>query len=227
MIDKALAAKRARDQRESRERLMRLEITRGREYVLADIDPPLLRDDLTGAEVSDYFNVSRSTVIGTARRHRTEMLEVGYQPGNRAVFTRRAVLHVALLFHHQTSAKANEVAAALGVDRVPIIKPGPDAPSERRVRECRTLLRHAGEIAEAVQQESPQLLWEDLNALDDHTLRSLVVTLGALVPLDRPNIRQWLSDMGARLVEDQGTADASAIGLTLLIPDAKQMPMSA
>ena len=212
----------------SREVSTRARITRGREYVLTDFEPEILRDDLTANEVADYFNISRSTLMVLTRRHAVELSQVGFQPGVRArpaIYSRRAIMHIALILRPRTSNRANEIAAALGVPRGWGGNVGVRIPSEQRVAKCRRLLQWACEIAEGIQQEDPGDMWSELSDLSKRQLQELVVALGSLVPLDQPNLRRWLSEMGSRFTTD--AEDSSAMGLALLIPEPKKMAARA
>jgi hypothetical protein len=217
----------ARIKREKRRGRTRLRITRGRECVLADLEPPILRDDLTPAEVSDYFGVSRSTLLVIARRHLAELLQVGYQQSagpKAATYSRRAILHVALIMRPSTSKRANEIVTALGVRRGTSGNVGLRVPPLEKVVECRELLERVYGVAEAVREEDPSEVWAELSTAGKRELQGMVVALSALVPLDQPGLRRWLSEMGSRYTDAD---DSSAMGLALLIPETKRMAKSA
>ncbi|PJE23627.1 MAG: hypothetical protein CK431_10245 [Mycobacterium sp.] len=217
----------ARIAREKRRRGARTRITRGREYVLADVHPEILRDDLTANEVADYFGISRSTLLVTTRRHAEELQEVGFVPGagpKPSRYSRRSVMHLALIMRPATSKRANQIATALGVRRGTMGSVGLRVPLPEKVLECRALLARSYEVIEAVRQQDPIDVAAELSAMSKRDLQSMVVALSALVPIDTPDLRRWLAEMGSRYTDAD---DSSAMGLALLIPDRKRMADTA
>lgn len=218
--DAEARARARQNARLARERRRRIEATKGQEDLLAQLDPPIVADYLTGAQVCEYLGISRSALLAITRAHREELKEVGFiagDPRTPSRFSRRAVLHVALILRVSTSARGREIKRALGMSDG-TRESMPRQSQAAHVSACRAVLDRASEVAEAVQDIDPSEVWADLEGQDRWTLQAMIVALGAMLPLDQPGLRKHLNDLGRQTtsVDRQHTADAR--GLALLVP---------
>ena len=216
---------RQRERQRIRQRDERLAITQGCEQVLAAATPPLIIPDgevVDGPTLCDYLQVSRTALLGITRRHRDELVRVGFQPSHdgraKNLFSARAVLHICLLFTAGTSERANHVAGLLGVQRQPVRRTSGN-PMATQVSSCNAILERAYTLISAVRERAPEDVWDLLEDHDRWQLQALIVALSALVPDDVPDLRRYLSDLGeARRSNEANEAFDAARGLALLIP---------
>lgn len=207
--------------------LERLRLTEGRENVLAQMNPPITKDWLTSREVIDYLGVTRSSLRLNADYHFAELRSVGYQTGDQkgkvSLFSRRAVLHIALITRQGGSARADSIKQALGTFRDRTATP---PRLTRHERMCADLLNDAYKTVEAVHDHDPIEVWASLETMDRFDLQATVVALAALVPEDHPGLRKFLSRLGfddlrAREVPAHPSRVAAA-GLAVLIPHREE-----
>lgn len=212
------AALRARDER--------LAMTEGKGDLLLQLHPALYDDRLTHLQVTSYLGITYSTLRALVRIHRDELQLAGYKPAAEAAaarFSRRAVLHLAMLLRPNASEQAVRIKKALGV-----YVPTQASRNQRwagHVTACKHLLAKAAETAEAVQDVDPQEVWADLCQLDRWQLQALVVALSAMVPIDKEGVFAYLASVGDAVEvadrterADYGKKGHVARGLAQLIP---------
>lgn len=204
----------------------RLRATQGREHVL----PLLTAESLTTNEAAAYFKMNIKAVHYIAHAHRAELQAVGYErgtrgPGNDSRFSRRALLHVALIVKEGTSERADIIKQRLGVWTG---RPSAAAKSTPSAHElvCRELLRCAKRLAEEIQDSDPSHVWAELSAMDRHELQGVAVALAALLPLDQHGLQRYLTQVGLQYLRDNELtahpSRAAAAGLASLIPEGPQ-----
>lgn len=209
----------AQQQAQARARAERLALTEDQGDLLERLDPPIHADNLTTPQVTKYLGVSPGTIHALIRIHGEELKAAGYITGktkqNAARFTRRSILHLALLLRPNASPQSTVIKKALG-----ITVPTPSSSRGRwagHVVACGHLLDKATELAMSVQEEDPQEVWNMLSGMERWHLQGVVVTLAAMLPLDQPGLFQYLADLGDKIKlseRSQGTAR----GLASLIP---------
>jgi hypothetical protein len=199
----------------------RKQLTQGRDHLLADLRPHITRDYLSLNEGAAYFRVGLPAMLALAHANRAELSEVGYRPDTG--LTRRAVLHLALLFPLKESERADVLKRALG--DLSARQPAAVAPVVIPNHEvfCRRLLNAASELAEDTQDGDPAALWAKVSCMDRHELQGVTVALAAMLPLDQSGLRGYLRQLGqAVLCEREESAHPSrlaAAGLATLVPE--------
>ncbi|PKQ59766.1 hypothetical protein B5566_02680 [Mycobacterium sp. MHSD3] len=206
----------------------RLQLSAGREHLLGELDPPITAVQTTAKQLCSYFGISYSALSANTARNRSELLAIGWKPYRShepSQYSRRAIIHIALILKQGSSVRADEIKKALGVWVEPGQGPKPrDAGRRTRRHEehCRGLIRRAYGLIEAVQECSPDEVWDELAALDRHDLQALVVTLGALVPSDVEGLQRYLVGLGRDEMRSRGTvvhpSRTAGLGLTRLVP---------
>lgn len=203
----------------------RLRATRGQEHIL-----PLLMASaewLTTNETAAYFHLNTKAVHYIARTHYAELQAVGYErgtpgPGNDSKFSRRALLHVALIVKEGTSERADIIKQRLGVWTGRPSAPQSTPSAHEQV--CRELLRCAKRIAEEIQDSDPKQVWVELSTMDRHELQGVTVALAALLSLDQHGLQKYLTQVGLQYLRDNDIpahpSRAAAAGLASLIPEA-------
>jgi hypothetical protein len=161
---------------EEKARDARLEASAGRAD-LVDLED----DSSTVANVCVYLGVSREMVFGITKRYGHELRSVGYIPGTgsqRSAFTRRSVLHVAMLLPAKVGGRPRELREKLGVwtDKKPAIH------DMSHMGSCRAAIEKAIETIDNVREIDPADVWTDLNRLDRWQLQAIVITLAAMIP---------------------------------------------
>lgn len=202
----------------------RLRATKGQEHVL-----PLLMASaewLTTNEAAAYFQVNTKVVHYIARTHYAELQAVGYErgtrgPGNDSRFSRRALLHMALIVKEGTSERADIIKQRLGVWTGRPSAPQSMPSAHEQV--CRELLRCAKRIAEEIQDSDPKHVWDELSAMDRHELQGVTVALAALLPLDQHGLHKYLTQVGLQYLRDNNItahpSRAASAGLSALVPE--------
>lgn len=216
----------SQQQAQAKARRDRLALTHGKGGKLAQLQPPLYDDYITTPQVVDYLGISRGTLTALVRIHSDELREAGYVgagSGSLVRFSRRSVIHLALLLRPNASDQATKIKQMLGV-----YVPPPAAKQTRwagHVSSCRTLLQKATEAAEDIQDSDPDEVWNSLSQLDRYSLQGMVVALGSLVPLDQEGIFAKLAALGDKAPvsdrterADRGKQGHVARGLATLIP---------
>lgn len=219
----------SREAKRAREVRRRFEVTEGCEHILGELYPPLTEDGLTAIEVANYFDISRSSLRAITLTHGDELRDVGYTPGdNRRMsrFTRRAVLHIALMMRPATSQQANAIKERLGVQ-----PPTTAVNPRRRLRDadhidrCRRLIDSGVNLVIEVRDQDPDEVWNWLERQNRSDLQGLVATLAAMVPEDSRPLK-WLAELERSKTTDAATvihgdssmAAIAARGLAMLIP---------
>lgn len=204
----------------------RLRLTKDREQLLSALQPAITAERLTTSETVAYFRVNVKAVHYIAGAHRAELQAVGFEggvggPGNESTFSRRAVLHVALIMREGTSERADVIKRALGVWTGRPSQAGFVVPEHEQ--RCRDLLRRAKKIAEAAQDSDPKRVWAQLSDMGREELRGVTVALAALLPLDQHGLHKYLTQVGLQHLRDNDQqahpSRAAAAGLAVLIPD--------
>lgn len=210
--------------------VQRLQLSAGREHILAELDPPITAEWTTGKDLCAYFGISHSALSANTARNRAELMGIGWKPFRShepSQFSRRAIIHIALILKQGGSVRADEIKKALGMWVTPggAQTPAPlDAARRSRRHEdyCRGLIRRAYAVTEAVQECGPDEVWTELEALGRHDLQALVVTMGALIPTDVAGLQRYLVDLGRDEMRSRGSAvhpaRTAGLGLTRLIP---------
>lgn len=186
----------------------------GREYLLEPQFGPE-RDDITTAELCDYFGTSRSTIVVMLSRHRYELTAMGYRDGAAETrrpgrWTRRAALHAAMLLQPRPGTRARDLQIALGTYTDP---ESAYHYTPAHARMCRTELERAIGLVTTVREESPMSLWHELADLDRWQMHALVVALAAMVPPDTTvkELHDYLNALG-------GNKRSAIKGLCALVP---------
>ncbi|AER47619.1 hypothetical protein DS6A_65 [Mycobacterium phage DS6A] len=213
--------------RAAADRARRFSLTGGKAVdVLAEHRPAIIADGVREAAVAAYLRVSREVLSVLTVQHRDELTEAGYEYAA-GLFSRRAILHVALLLAPGQSDRADMLRRTLGdwaSDRP--FRPGsaPTAVVTEHEVACRDLIGKASELVEQVHDGDAGQAWADLEALDRHTLQGLAVALAAMVNTEEPVLRHCLIRAGLRAGEIEGVAvhpsRAAAFGLAALVPTA-------
>jgi hypothetical protein len=209
----------------------RLRLTKDQDYLLATLQPAVTADWLKTSEVIAYFRVSPKVVHYMTHAHRTELQAVGFErgaggAGNESRFSRRAVLHMALVMREGTSERADVIKRALGAwtGRPSTRQQHVGIPDHERA--SRELLRHAKRIAEDTQDGDPTAVWDALSGMDRHDLQGVTVALAALLPLDQHGLHKYLTQVGLQHLRDTDQpvhpSRAAAAGLAALIPEGTQ-----
>lgn len=197
----------------------RLQLTLGAEHLLADLRPHVTREHMSLGSVAAYFRVDPWRVDALLAEFRVELSEVGYRPDTG--FTRRAVLHMALLLPLNVSERADVLKRTLGAW---VGRPGGAAPLTTHEQMCRELIGRAAELAEDVQDGDPGAVWAEVSGMGRHELQGVVVALAAMLPLDQAGLRAYLTRLGLSRLRADGVAShpsrAAAAGLATLVPEA-------
>ena len=215
---------RAQRQRAQREMDARLQLTEGRDDLLAGptFNPPLLDNGrgMTTNQVCEWLSTNKATLLSITKNHETELRRVGFVPGHNHMpnrFSRRAIMHVALLMRTPTE-RANQIKRRLGV-------PANVRRRGAHTTSCAAMLPKALEVAEDVKETDPVEVWERLCAMDRWQLQAVIVALGTMVPAnatDNQRLR-YLTELGstipreARLEERNPKWANAARGLALLV----------
>lgn len=207
----------------------RLALTEGKGNTLEHLVPPLYDDNLTPPQVVEYLGISRGTLSALTRIHREELTAAGYKYTEGAGsamsqrFSRRSLLHLAILLRPNASEQSVRIKKALGIS-VAMPTNGPNRWAGH-VTYCRSVLGKATELAEAIQESDPVENWNDLCQMDRYTLQTLLVALGTLVPLDQDGLFSYLAQLGDKVPvadrtdrADHGKQGHVARGLATLIP---------
>lgn len=196
--------------------------------LLERLEPPLINDNLTVHEVCNYLGIGRSTLLGLTRIHSPELKEAGYVGSNKHAysrFSRRSVIHLAMMLRPSTSHQANEIKKALGVYQPPR---NVQHRMAGHVTACKTQLDKAMELGQAVQEYDPQETWQELSEMGRWHLQVIIVALGAMLPLDQPGLLSFLQDCGENVPmctrasqTNAHRGDSAGRGLAALIPQTK------
>ncbi|MBU8819250.1 hypothetical protein KL864_25480 [Mycolicibacterium goodii] len=222
------AAQRARKDRRTRDRLAK------HIDVLDDLDVGVelpVRPHI--GDVAAFYHVHRARIRALLLSHRDELLTDGWMPDDPQrpgydLWTLRAVVRAGLLLdseidddalhlersHATPSPVAAQVRYLLGCSSssLPVVY----STRAHRVKQCARLFENAQRIAEHIQGAgSPATLWAELQETERYELQALVVTLAALVPLDRPDLTAWLKTIGG----GSSAGHTVARGLARLIPE--------
>lgn len=204
----------------------RLRITKGREALLATLQPAITKPRLTTSETIAYFRVNKKVVHYIAHAHRAELQAVGHERGeggrgHESTFSRRAILHMALIMREGTSERGDVIKRALG-EWAGRLADAKYAASEHE-KACREMMRHAKQLAEDTQDGDPAEVWATLESLGRYELQGVAVALAALLPLDQHGLYKYLSQVGLQYLRDNDLqmhpSRAAAAGLSVLIPE--------
>ena len=170
-------------------------------------------------QIAEYFGISRSGVLSITKRYGTELREVGYIPGfgqMKSSFSRRAVLHVAMLLRPNTSDVAKKLRMKMGV----WVDHKPTAEDLSHRGSCKGAIDKAIETIANVRDIDPHDMWTDLNRLDRWQIQAVAVALATMVPDDLTisQLQHYLTDMSKHYRWETGDNPAAAHGLTKLTP---------
>lgn len=201
----------------------RQQLTQGRENLLAELRPHVTHEYLSLGALAAYFRVDPWRVDALLAEYRVELSAAGYRPDTG--FTRRSVLHVALLLPLKVSERADVLKRSLGawIARQPTFSAPNVIPNHERW--CRGLLNTASELAEDAQDGDPAALWATVSGMDRHALQGVVVALAAMLPLDQSGLKGYLIQLGLAAMRDREEpahpSRAAAAGLATLVPEPK------
>ena len=195
---------------EEQARDKRLAASEGREDLVE------IPEGCTVNNVCNYLGVNRQMVFSVTKRHGAELRSVGYLAGTgatRSSFSRRSVLHVAMLLPAKVAGKPRELREKLGV----WVERKPPLHDTTHLGSCRAAIEKAIEMAGAVREQDPADNWSDLGRLDRWQLHAVIVALASMVGEDKTTrqLTSYLLDI-SRIYRD---TDANpAHGLLKLTP---------